>query len=45
MWDGAGLTPNKMVDEIVFKHNILCAIAAGNSFANLIKVLVVRMVL
>ena len=36
MWDGAGLTPDsKVVDEIVFKHNILCAIAAGNSFANL----------
>lgn len=36
MWDGAGLTPDsKVVDQIVFKHNILCAIAAGNSFANL----------
>lgn len=36
MWDGGGLTPDsKVVDEIVFNHNILCAIAAGNSFANL----------
>ncbi len=36
MWDGAGLTPDsKVVDEITFKHNILCVIAAGNSFANM----------
>lgn len=36
MWDGGGLTPDsKVVDEIVFNHNVLCAIAAGNSFANL----------
>ncbi len=36
MWDGAGLTPDsKVVDEIVFNRHILCAIAAGNSFANL----------
>lgn len=36
MWDGAGLTPDsKVVDEIVFNRNILCAIAAGNSFANM----------
>ena len=36
MWDGGGLTPDsKVVDEIVFNHHILCAIAAGNSFANL----------
>lgn len=36
MFDGGGLTPDsKIVDEITFKHNILCAIAAGNSFANL----------
>lgn len=36
MWDGGGLTPDsKVVDTITFKHNILCAIAAGNSFSNL----------
>lgn len=36
MWDGGGMTPDsKVVDEIVYNHNILCAIAAGNSFANL----------
>ena len=36
MFDAGGLTPDsKVVDEIVFKHNILCAIAAGNSFSNL----------
>lgn len=36
MWDGGGMTPDsKVVDTIVHKHNILCAIAAGNSFANL----------
>ncbi len=36
MWDGAGLTPDsKVVDIITFDYKILCAIAAGNSFANL----------
>jgi len=36
MWDGGGLTPDsKVLDEIVFKYNILSAVAAGNSFTNL----------
>lgn len=35
MFDGAGVSPDsKVVDEIVYKHNILCAVAAGNSFSN-----------
>ncbi len=36
VFDGAGLSPDsRVVDEIVFNHNILCAVAAGNSFSNL----------
>lgn len=35
MFDGAGLSPDsKVVDNVVFNKGILCAVAAGNSFAN-----------
>lgn len=35
MFDGGGLSPDsKLVNEVTFTHNIMCAVAAGNSFAN-----------
>ncbi len=35
IFDNAGLSPDsKVVDTIVYNHNILCAVAAGNSFSN-----------
>lgn len=35
VFDNAGLSPDsKALDNIVYNHNILCAVAAGNSFSN-----------